>query len=77
MQLLAEFILEYGRYPYGTEVDEEEARLYRFVGNRRSACARNVIPGKEIEEWRQFEEKYREYDIPRLRKRRSRKTIGE
>lgn len=59
------------------EVDEEEARLFRFVGNRRSVCARNVIPGKEIEEWRQFEEKYREYDIPRLRKRRSRKTIGE
>lgn len=77
MQLLEKFIQEHSRYPYGTDVDDEEARLYRFVGNRRSASTRNAIPEKEIEEWQQFEEKYREYDVPRFRKRRSRKAIGE
>ena len=77
MQLLEKFIQEHGRYPYGTEVDEEEARLYRFVGNRRSASTRNAIPEEEIVEWQQFEEKYREYDVPRFRKRRSRKAIEE
>ncbi len=71
MQLLEEFILREGRYPYHNEDDEEEYRLYRFIGNRRSACSRNVIPLEEIEEWRAFEEKYREYNIPRPFKRRT------
>ena len=71
MRLLETFILENGRYPYGTNTDEEEQRLYRFVGNRRSACTRKAIPIEEIEQWHDFEDKYREYDIPRLRKRRS------
>lgn len=71
MQLLEEFILREGRYPYHNEDDEEEYRLYRFIGNRRSACSRNVIPLEEIEEWRAFEEKYKEYIISRPFKRRT------
>lgn len=70
MRLLEEFILQNGRYPYRNLEDEEEYRLYRFIGNRRSACSRNVIPAEEIEEWLAFEEKYREYDIPQPRQRR-------
>ena len=71
MQLLEDFILRKGRYPFHNEDDEEEYRLYRFIGNRRSACSRGVIPLEEIEGWRVFEEKYREYNIPRPFKRRS------
>ena len=77
MRLLEEFILSNGHYPYNNEADEEEKRLYRFIGNRRSACARRIIPEEEILEWIAFEEKYREYDIPRFRKRRSKLTIGD
>lgn len=71
MQLLEEFILREGRYPFHNEDDEEEYRLYRFIGNRRSACSRGVIPLEEIEEWRAFEEKYKEYNIPRPFRRRT------
>ncbi len=53
------------------EKDEGEYHLYRFIGNRRSACSRNVIPLEEIEEWRALEEKYKEYNIPRPFKRRT------
>lgn len=61
MRLLEEFILREGRFPSHNEDDEEEYRLYRFVGNRRSACARQVLPPEEIEQWNEFEQKYREY----------------
>ena len=71
MQLLEAFILREGRYPSHNVEDEEEFRLYRFVGNRRSACSRNVIPPEEIEQWNAFEEQYREYDIPQRRRRSS------
>ena len=71
LKLLEEFILREGRYPFHNEDDEEEYRLYRFIGNRRSACSRDVIPLEEIEEWRAFEEKYKEYNIPRPFKRRT------
>lgn len=61
MRLLEDFILREGRFPSHNEDDEEEYRLYRFVGNRRSACARQVLPPEEIEQWNEFEQKYREY----------------
>ena len=70
MQLLEEFILQNQRYPVRNIDDEKEHRLYRFFGNRRSACSRHVILQEEIEEWLAFEEKYREYDIAPKRKRK-------
>lgn len=59
MSLLEEFILRNGRYPHNSETDEEERRLYRFVGNRRSVCSRKVASLEEIDEWQKFEKKYR------------------
>jgi len=70
MQLLEEFILKNQRYPVRNLDDEEEYRLYRFIGNRRSACSRGVVPQEEIDEWLAFEDKYREYDIAPKRKRK-------
>lgn len=77
MMLLEEFILREGRYPYNNEDDEEESRLYRFVGNRRSACTRQVIPLEEIDEWNNFESKYQEFNTPRPRHRRKRQLKTE
>lgn len=71
MRILEEFILRERRYPVNNPDDEEESRLYRFVGNRRSACARAVVPQEEIEQWLAFEEKYRSCDIAPGRRRRS------
>ena len=70
MQLLEDFILRNRRYPVRNLDDEEEYRLYRFIGNRRSVCLRGVVPQEEINEWLAFEEKYREYDIAPKRKRK-------
>lgn len=74
MKLLEEFILRERRYPVNNPDDEEESRLYRFVGSRRSACARAVVPQEEIEQWLAFEEKYRSCDIAPGRRRRSGQT---
>ncbi len=71
MKLLEEFILRERRFPVNNPDDGEESRLYRFVGNRRSACARAVVPQEEIEQWLAFEGKYRSCDISPRRRRRS------
>ena len=71
MRLLEEFILANGHFPYGNDANEEEYRLYRFVGNRRSAYKRGALQEQEAEDWKTFENRYREYNIPRERKRRS------
>ena len=70
MLLLEDFILRNRRYPVRNLDDEEEYRLYRFIGNRRSVCLREVVPQEEIDEWLAFEKKYREYDIAPKRKRK-------
>ncbi len=71
MRLLEDFILRNRRYPVRNLDDEEEYRLYRFIGNRRSACSRGVVQQEEIDEWLAFEDKYCEYDIAPKRKRKT------
>lgn len=61
MLLLEEFIKTHKRFPRKTNSDEEEARLSRFVEYRRSVCSRKAIPADEIEKWKAFEDKCREY----------------
>ena len=76
MRLLEDFILQNSRYPYHCS-DEEETRLYRFVGVRRSYYSKGTMTEQETEQWRAFEEKYGKYDIPHKRKRRTRQQIEE
>lgn len=71
MRLLEDFILRNRRYPVRNLDDDEEYRLYRFIGNRRSACSRGVVQQEEIDEWLAFEDKYCEYDIAPKRKRKT------
>lgn len=77
MTLLEEFILEKGHFPYSGESGSEERRLYRFVSNRRYACMHNSIPIEDIKQWQEFEEKYREFDIPLSQRRRTVENLGE
>ena len=74
MRLLEDFIVENGRYPCYCS-DEEETRLCRFVGVRRSYYSKGTMTELEAEQWRAFEEKYGKYDIPNKRKRRARQQI--
>ena len=63
MKILENFILTKGRYPLNTSKDKEERRLYRFVGNRRYSCSRGTISAEEADQWYEFEEKYKEYNL--------------
>ena len=77
MRLLEEFVLANGHFPYWNPESDEEHRLYRFVANRRAAWIKGTLTEDDAERWRAFEEKYRDYDVPRVRKRRSKYIIGD
>lgn len=61
MRLLEEFIHRKQRFSTHNEDDEEESRLYRFVENRHSTCAKEILLPENTEQRKEFEEKYREY----------------